>query len=215
MTRIKICGLTNIDDTLAAVDFGADAVGFVFAESLRRISPQAAAEITAQLPSHIAKVGVFVGGTKKAIEEIYQKAKLTEAQIYFEDKEEKNGVESPAALSIPYLRSLRVKDDNGMNILEQIKHLNLTEFHLDSYDPAQAGGTGKRFDWEIAARAAKLGRLTLAGGLTPENIVSALGQVRPYAVDLSSGIETSPGKKDHDRMKTFISEVRQWDSRTN
>lgn len=212
MTKIKICGLTNLEDALAAIEFGADAIGFVFAESPRRISPQAAAEIAAQLPPDIARVGVFVGGTKSHIEGIFRLASLTEAQVYFGDKD---GVESPASLSIPYLRSLRVKDDNGMNALEQIRNLGLSQFHLDSFDPAKAGGTGKRFDWDIAAQATKLGRLTLAGGLTPENIAAALDQVRPYAVDLSSGIEASPGKKNHNKMKSFISEVRRWDSRTN
>lgn len=209
MTRIKICGLTNLEDALAAVEFGADAIGFVLAKSPRQISPAEASEIAAQLPPYIARVGVFVGGSKKAIEEIYHSVKLTEVQIYFE---ENNGAESPTSMSIPYLRSLRVKDDD---VLYQISRLGLDQFHLDGFDPSRMGGTGQQFDWEIAARAAKIGRLTLAGGLTPENIVAALEQVRPYAVDLSSGVELSPGKKDHDKMKSFIQKVRKWDSRTS
>ena len=113
------------------------------------------------------------------------------------------------------LEEMKKRIVGNENVIELIDILGLTEFHLDTYDSSLAGGTGKSFDWEIAAKASQKGKLTLAGGLTPDNIISALDKVRPYAVDLSSGIEKSPGRKDHRKMKQFIKKVRQWDSRTN
>jgi phosphoribosylanthranilate isomerase len=209
MTRVKICGLTNIDDALAAVACGADAIGFVFAHSPREITPDEARAIVTELPPYIARVGVFVGEPREMIEKVVARAMLTEVQLYLNPEQARLSLNG---FGYPYQLSFRVRDEA---VLDQIRELQLKRFHLDSFHPNKAGGTGTKFDWSIATQAAQLGQLTLSGGLTPENVYDALDTVRPYAVDVSSGVESSPGKKDHGHLKSFINEVRRWDSRTN
>ena len=209
MTRVKICGITNLDDALAAVACGADAVGFVFAHSPREITPDQARAIVTELPPYIARVGVFVGEPREMIEKVVARAMLTEVQLYLNPEQARLSLNGFAH---PYQLSFRVRDEA---VLDQIRELQLKRFHLDRFHPNKAGGTGTKFDWSIAAQAAQLGQLTLSGGLTPENVYDALDTVRPYAVDVSSGVESSPGKKDHAQLKSFINEVRRWDSRTN
>ncbi|MGD8604594.1 MAG: phosphoribosylanthranilate isomerase [Anaerolineales bacterium] len=206
MTRIKICGITNAADALAACEYGADAIGFVFAPSTRQILPDAAREIIRAIPPFIKTVGIFVDEPADRVREIARFCKLDAVQLH--------GNESPAyvaGLGVPAIKSFRVRD---WSIIDRIRQLKLTWFLLDTYVPDKAGGSGRPFDWTIAAGAARLGQMILAGGLTVENVTAALAAVRPYAVDVSSGVEFAPGKKDHDKIQQFIHEVRTWDYRT-
>ena len=196
MIKVKICGITNLEDALAAVRCGADALGFVFADSPRRIEPHLVSQIVAQLPPFVTKVGVFVDGELDIVREIMLKCSLDLAQLH--------GSESPAfcqALFPRVVKSFRVRDES---VLELMPHYHVSAYLLDSYHPTQKGGTGRGFDWGIAQRAKQYGHLILSGGLTVENVSSAVREVQPYAVDVSSGVESSPGKKDHRKIRTFI-----------
>jgi phosphoribosylanthranilate isomerase len=204
MTRIKICGITNLEDALMAAELGANTIGFVFAESPRQIRPEIAQQIISSLPPSINKAGVFVDEKAETVEYIIKFCRLTEIQLH--GNESKEYLDS---ISIPSIKAFRVKNEN---ILDQIESFNIKRFLLDSFHDSKAGGTGKSFEWGIARKASKLGKVILSGGLTPVNIVSALEAVKPYGVDVSSGVESHPGKKDHDKMQQFIKEVRNWDN---
>lgn len=207
MTRIKICGITNIDDALTAVELGADALGFVFSRSKRQINSDQANEIIASLPPYISKIGVFVDEDARTVEEIYKYCRLTAVQLHGdEDNTYLN------SLHVPFYKVFKVVDDGVVDI---IKKSNLPSFMLDTYSETDSGGTGKSFDWQIARKAREFGRVILSGGLNPDNIINSLEIVRPYAVDVSSGVELSPGKKDFQKMATFIKKVRMWDNRTD
>lgn len=196
MVKVKICGITNLEDAHAAVDFGADALGFVFYKgSPRYISPQTAKEIISQLPPLITTVGVFVDETTEYIEDMLRTIPLDIAQLH--------GHEPPEAsfLSRRVIKAIRVKE---LSDLEPLKKYKVSAFLLDTYTPESLGGTGQIFNWDIAIAAKQFGRIILAGGLNPENIERAIRWVRPYAVDVSTGIEEEKGKKDLRKMKLFI-----------
>lgn len=196
MVKVKICGITNLEDARAAVDFGADALGFVFYKgSPRYISPQTAKEIISQLPPLITTVGVFVDETTEYIEDMLRTIPLDIAQLH--------GHEPPEAsfLSRRVIKAIRVKE---LSDLEPLKKYKVSAFLLDTYTPESLGGTGQIFNWDIAIAAKQFGRIILAGGLNPENIERAIRWVRPYAVDVSTGIEEEKGKKDLRKMKLFI-----------
>ena len=198
MTRVKICGITSLEDALAAVDAGADALGFVFfKESPRHIFPEEAARIIAQLPPFIQTVGLFVNENIAAVKETADLCRLDLLQLH--------GDETPEQchqLEHRVIKAFRIKD---LNSLDPIVDYRVSGFLLDAYSPSAYGGTGMVFNWEIAAEAMKRhNRIILAGGLTPENVADAIRSVRPYAVDVSSGVETSPGKKDHQKVREFI-----------
>lgn len=196
MVKVKICGITNLEDARAAVDFGADALGFVFYKgSPRYISPQTAKEIIRQLPPLITTVGVFVDETTEYIEDMLRTIPLDIAQLH--------GHEPPEAsfLSRRVIKAIRVKE---LSDLEPLKKYKVSAFLLDTYTPESLGGTGQIFNWDIAIAAKQFGRIILAGGLNPENIERAIRWVRPYAVDVSTGIEEEKGKKDLRKMKLFI-----------
>lgn len=207
MTRIKICGITNVEDAMAAVKLGADAIGFVFAGSQRKIDRDTARKISQCLPPFVSKIGVFVDEQSEEVRETAGYCGLDAVQLH--------GDESPAyleALNLPVIKAFRVKDHS---ILEQIRVYNLPHILLDTYVGDQSGGTGKSFDWDIARQANALGRVILGGGLNGDNIENALITACPFAVDVSSGVEASPGKKDMRKLETFITKVRLWDNRTN
>lgn len=206
-TRIKICGITNMADAEKAVELGADAIGFVFADSTRKITPSDAREISLGLPPFISRIGVFVNEEIKTIKELYEYCQLDVVQLHGdEDSQYLN------SLSIPFIKAFRV---NGNEVLRQIKQFGLKYFLLDTFDKKLSGGTGKSFDWLVANQAAKYGKIILSGGLNPDNIRDALDTVNPYAVDISSGVEKSPGQKDYRKMELLINEVHKWDSRIN
>ncbi|MCP4704379.1 MAG: phosphoribosylanthranilate isomerase [candidate division Zixibacteria bacterium] len=204
-TRIKICGITNLADAQKAVEFGANALGFVFAESLRQAKPPIVEEIVKILPPFVSKVGVFVNEEIDTVKELYSSCKLDIVQLHGDED-----IQYIESLSIPFIKAFKV---DGNEVKKQIKEFGLPYFLLDTYDKNISGGTGKSFDWQIAKESAGFGNVILSGGLNPDNIKEALETVKPYAVDVSSGIEKAPGKKDHQKMKYFINEVRKWDSR--
>ncbi len=207
MTRIKICGITNIEDALMAAELGAHAVGFVLAESPRRISPETARNISLALPPLMSRVGVFVNEQPSVIEYCINLCHLDAIQIDASDNS-KDGYRFNAAV----IRTFRVESDE---IISAIRQAKVEYFLMDTYDRTRNGGSGRAFDWCIAREAAKLGRIILAGGLNPDNVAEALETVHPYAVDVSSGVEKSPGRKDHEKMRLFIKEVQKWDSQAN
>lgn len=198
MVKVKICGITNLKDAEAALDFGADALGFVFYEgSPRFVSPENAAAIVGSLPSFVVTVGVFVNERRQKIESILSSTGIDVVQLH--------GDETPDVCSFSrrVVKAIRVKSLESLVPLEEFRKL-VSAFLLDAYTPDALGGTGRIFNWDVAVEAKQFGRIILAGGLTPENVAAAVGHVRPYAVDVSSGVELGKGKKDHEKMKRFI-----------
>lgn len=204
MTFIKICGITNLDDALAAVAAGADALGFNFYKpSPRYITPQSAREIVEQLPASILTVGVFVNEeSPESVRSIAQQAGITAMQLH--------GDEPPSycrELADSYvIKTLAVSGDSDV---EMVDAYEVEAVMLDTRDNNLRGGTGRVFDWSIAKRVNEVvPKLFLAGGLSPENIEEAIETVNPYAVDACSGLEDRPGIKNHQRMRVFIDRAR-------
>lgn len=204
MTFIKICGITNLDDALAAVAAGADALGFNFYKpSPRYIAPKAAREIVAQLPSTVLTVGVFVNeSSPQSVTKIANEAGVTAFQLH--------GDESPGycrSLKDRYvIKTLAVARDFDV---QRVKGYEVEAIMLDTRDNSLRGGTGRVFDWSVAAEVNKaVPKLFLAGGLSPENIADAIEMVRPYAVDACSALEDEPGRKNHERMRAFVEMAR-------
>jgi phosphoribosylanthranilate isomerase len=200
--KIKICGITNLADAEAAAAAGADLLGFVFYErSSRAVSLQAAAEIAQRLPPSVGRVGVFVDAPRETVLAAADACGLTLLQFH--------GQEPPefcAGFSLPSMKAFRVKD---RGLLEQLREYHTEYLLLDAYHPSLPGGSGETFDWEIAREAVIPGRrLFLAGGLTEANVGEAIRSVKPYGVDVSSGVEAAPGIKDHDRLARFIRAAR-------
>jgi phosphoribosylanthranilate isomerase len=204
MILIKICGITNWPDAKAACDAGANMLGFNFYEkSLRRVSTVEAATMRAKLPQGVQAVGLFVNAKPAEINSLHAFVRFTGAQLH--------GDESPAIVSevsrtVPVMKAFRVAADFPLSTLD--KYHDAFAFLIDGSRTGQFGGTGASADWNVARRAAVAHRIILAGGLTPENVGAAIRSVRPYAVDVASGVESKPGRKDHARMKEFIDEVR-------
>ncbi len=201
MVKVKICGITILEDALMAVEAGADALGFVFFQgSSRFISPAQAATIISRLPPFVQTVGLFVNEELTVVNAIADRCGLDIVQLH--------GEESPdycRAITRRVIKAFRVKDAHSLD--------NMAEYHvaaclLDAWSPAAHGGTGTTFNWEIAAHAAASRSIILAGGLTPENVVEAITAVKPYAVDVSSGVESAPGKKDAGLVSRFIRATR-------
>jgi phosphoribosylanthranilate isomerase len=200
--KVKICGITNLDDAFAAVDFGADALGFVFFQgSPRHISYTDAAAIIKKLPSFITTVGVFVNQDTEKIEEAIRLTGIDVAQLHGEEPPEM------CTVSRRIIKAIRVKSIESLDPLVHFKD-KVSAFLLDAFTPDVYGGTGQIFNWDIAAYAKQFGRIILAGGLTPDNIAEAIQRVSPYGVDVSSGVEKEKGKKDHNKIKLFIEKAK-------
>lgn len=201
MTKIKICGITNVDDALAAAEYGADAIGFVFVPNTPRyIDPQRASEIVEALPPFLTRVGLFSDPTISEVEMIAKECNLDALQFH--------GYETPDFCGSFYqrvIKAFRVKDQSTISLL---KEYQVSAYLLDSYTKGIKGGSGMTFDWNLAIAAKKYGRIILAGGLNPQNVSEAVQQVSPYGVDISSGVEQKPGKKDYKKIKDFIDAVR-------
>ena len=205
MTFIKICGITNVDDALAAVTAGADALGFNFYKpSPRYVTPQHAREIIAKLPMSVLTVGVFVNeDSPKSVLDIANAAGITALQLH--------GDESPAycrelAKDRYVIKSLAVANDFD---LQTVAAYEVEAIMLDTKHFALRGGTGEVFDWSIAREVNEVvPKLFLAGGLSPDNIEEAIAMVRPYAVDACSALEDRPGRKNHERMRDFVETAR-------
>ena len=203
--RVKICGLTNLEDARVAVDAGADALGFIFFPgSPRYVTQASAARVIAQLPPFVSKVGVFVNETFEMIQEIARATGIDTLQLHGDETPEL--CEALARERFKVVKAFRVKDQHSLGAL---KNFHASAFLLDSYVPGQLGGTGAKFNWDLAIQAAGLGTpIILAGGLVPENIRDAVSKVAPYAVDVSSGVESAPGQKDHAKVRAFIAAAR-------
>ncbi len=207
MTKIKICGITNLDDALRCAEAGAETLGFVFAPSPRQVAPLAVAKICERIPDSISKAGVFVNENPPALLKIARDCQLDYVQLHGREDQEYF-----QQLNFPFVKVFQVKNEA---ILSEIERFQLKLFMLDSFVNGNSGGSGKNFDWEIAVQAKRFGRFILSGGLTPENVGSTLQKVRPYGVDISTGVEKFPGRKDLEKVKKFIQEVKRWDSRIN
>ena len=202
--KVKICGITNLGDALAACDAGADALGFVFAPEAkdrnRYISPRAAQEICHALPPFVAKVAVCVN---EPLDQIMQ-------YLHFVDFVQFCGEETPLDCQFVARRAIKVFRAGQDFKPEDMLAYPTKAYLLDAATPGVHGGTGVPCDWELARRAVALGHpIILAGGLTPENVAEAVAKVRPYAVDVSGGVESAPGKKDHERVRLFIQNAKQ------
>ena len=199
---VKICGITNPEDALVAAEAGADALGFIFYEkSPRFVTPENAAAIIRQVPPHIARVGVFVNAPVEAVLEAMGRCHLNLLQFH--------GDEPPEfclQFGLMSMKAFRVCDES---VLSELPRYATDAWLLDAYSPASLGGTGETFNWDLAIRASRLGRpIFLAGGLTPENVAEAVARVRPLGVDVSSGVEAAPGRKDHTKVRAFIQAAR-------
>ena len=215
MTKVKICGITNLQDAQVAIEAGADFLGFIFyPKSPRYVTPQQVREIVTQLrpqppiplrsaPGTIASnlhlVGVFVDQSPEIVAQTLAFCGLDYAQLH--------GAESPATVKalmgrgFGVIKAFRVRD--GATLVE-IQRYRATAYLLDTYVSGQPGGTGHTFDWTLAARAKGYGPIILAGGLTPDNVAQAERAAQPWGVDVSSGVEATPGHKDHDQVRRFI-----------
>ena len=185
-----------------AVELGADALGFMFFEgSSRCIKPAEAGEIIRDLPPFVARVGVFVNAPRRTIEETIAAAGLDTIQLHGEETPE-----DCAGFSVPTVKAFRIQNRES---LQSLASWPTRAWLLDSFVPGKLGGTGSVFNWDLAVEAKALGRpIILAGGLTPENIREAVAKVRPYGVDVSSGVESAPGRKDPAKMERFIGAAR-------
>lgn len=203
--KVKICGLTNLEDALAAAEGGADAVGFVlYRKSPRYVEPNIVRAIVRALPPLVLPVGVFVNESVEGVRDTMDSCGLALAQLHGDE---------PSAyceqVGRPILKALRVRDGiSALAIAEYQGRAGVRGFVLDAFSDQAYGGTGTLADWSLAGEIAKTCRILLAGGLTPENVADAVKTVRPYGVDVSSGVESSPGKKDHGRMRAFLQAAR-------
>jgi phosphoribosylanthranilate isomerase len=198
---IKICGITNEDDALAAVNAGADALGFVlWPHSKRFVTVEATARITELMPRHVQRVAVLVNPSREEVERLLAAGAFDTLQLHGEETPEFCAQWKGRA---KVWKGVRVADAASLAPLAGYSVVDAVL--LDSYSPASHGGTGKTFDWSLVREAKKLGRpVILSGGLTPANIREAVAAARPDGVDVSSGVELSPGKKDHKRVREFI-----------
>ena len=202
-TRVKICGITNLADAQAAVEAGADALGFVFYEkSPRRMTLPAAAKISKQLPPFVMRVGVFVNAAEELITQAIGECGLGLLQFH--------GDEPPefcTQFGVMSMKAFRIRDAES---LKELPKYPTEAWLLDAYSAENLGGTGEKFNWDLAVEAQKFGKpVFLAGGLTPENVAAAVRQVQPFGVDVSSGVESAPGKKDPQKIREFIANTRQ------
>lgn len=200
--RIKVCGMTNMEDALCAAALGADAVGFVFAPSPRQISPEEARLIIDRLPPLVQAVGVFVDEEPEKVASIAAFCHLDLLQFHGRE---------PAAYCRGFgkrvIKAVRVGEGDHLAACCEYGNV-VAAVLLDTYVPDQQGGTGVSFDWGLAVEAKKYCRIVLAGGINADNVADAIGLARPYAVDASSGLEKRPGIKDHDKMAAFVQAVR-------
>ena len=201
--KVKICGITNLADAAVAVESGADAIGLMlFRDSPRSVDPKTARSIVRSLPPFVAKVGVFVDADEGFVQRMIEETGIDTLQFH--------GDESPefcAQFRLPVIKAFRIRDRES---IARLKSYATAGWLLDSFVPGKQGGTGERFNWDLAVEARGLGRpILLAGGLEPGNIAEAVAKVRPYGVDVSSGVESAPGRKDAAKVRDFISAAKQ------
>jgi len=197
MTKVKICGIKTLSDAKFAVDYGADAIGFVFAESIRNVSKEKARAIVQKLPPFVTTVGLFVNDTAENIKAICRFCGLDAIQLH--------GNERPALLNklkdFKTIKAFRIRNEKDISPIRKYKPDAIL---LDGYSENKMGGTGTSFDWKIVKSIRTSIPIIVAGGLTPLNVSRAIKIVKPYGVDVSSGVESGPGKKDKKLIKKFI-----------
>lgn len=203
MVRVKVCGITNVEDALAAVEAGAHALGFNFyRRSPRYIAPAQVRAIIERVPEKILCVGVFVNEARQMIEDVMAQSGVAAVQLHGDESPQ--FCESLAGLRV--IKALRVGENFAAESAVQFK---VEAILLDSFSQSARGGTGQTFDWSLArATRGYVARLYLAGGLTPENVGAAVAAVEPFAVDVCSGVERAPGLKDRERLKEFFVALR-------
>jgi phosphoribosylanthranilate isomerase len=203
VTRVKICGITRPEDAVLAAQLGASAIGFIFwPRSQRYVAPERAREIATALPPHVVCVGVFVDQPVEHIREIATQVPLGAVQLH--------GSETPDvvnALMQPVIKAVPVTDGFVPASVDQIPAA--VTVLLDAHDPVKRGGTGRPIDWSVAAQVARRRPIMLSGGLTPANIRDAITAVRPYGVDLASGVESAPGIKDPDKLTQLFEAMKE------
>jgi phosphoribosylanthranilate isomerase len=203
MVKVKVCGITNPVDARVAADAGADAIGLVFAQSPRRVSVGRAREIAAALPEGVLKVGVFVDAEPEEVLRIAREVGLDYAQLH--------GDEPPDALKeireggVGVMKALRVRNAES---LADVERYEADLFLLDAWSAEARGGTGARFDWELAKSLRGRDNILVSGGLGPENVREAIEYFEPYGVDASSSLEERPGKKNGERVRRFVGAAR-------
>ena len=207
MTRVKICGITNYDDGEWAAQCGADAIGFQFAESPRRVTPERAGDILREIEPFATGVGIFVDAEAAEIRRALEISGCAAAQLHGNEPEQLIQALHPyAVIKVIHVRGAL---DEG----DLLRYKRARAILLDTYAPDRAGGTGEQFDPGIAAGLVRKGwRIIVAGGLTPENVGDVVASVRPYGVDVSSGVESEPGRKDHEKVARFVAAVRAADA---
>jgi phosphoribosylanthranilate isomerase len=201
MVKFKICGLTCIEDALAAIEAGADALGFVFERGRHQVTPEQARAIIVALPPFVSIVGLFVNEDAAVVRQI--------AEFCWLDTLQFQGDESPeycASFSRRVIKGFKIKDKAS---LERLEEYAVTAYLLDSYVPGLSGGTGHSFNWELARGLSASRPIILAGGLTPANVSTAISVIKPFAVDVSSGVENESGRKDPQKMADFVRQARQ------
>lgn len=197
MVRVKICGITNTDDALHAASCGADALGFVFySGSPRCVTPAQVRAISEALPPFVTRVGLFVNETPERIRAIAGECGLDVLQLH--------GDEPPEACLLPPYRVIKGVRPREVADLGRLAAYPVAALLVDAAVPGQFGGTGQRADWQLAAQLVATRRVILAGGLTPVNVTAAVQAVHPYGVDVSSGVEQAPGRKDPEKVAQFI-----------
>jgi phosphoribosylanthranilate isomerase len=213
MTRVKICGITNAEDARAACEAGVDAIGLNFySRSPRALSVEKAIDLRDSIPAGVQVFGVFVNAEAGEVIRIFRELRLDALQLH--------GDESPVTVALlariaPVFKALRVGSDFSAVTLESYPGVSGFLFDTANAEPGQYGGTGRMADWGVAQQAARSYRVILAGGLNAENVAAAILQVRPYGVDVASGVEASPGAKDHAQLREFVREARRADQQLN
>lgn len=206
MTLVKICGITNKVDAIAAAMLGVDMLGFVFyKKSERYVPPMVVEDIGNEVPPRIAKVGVFVNESRQKVEETAQDASLDILQFHGEESPEYCGYFKN---KYKVIKAFRIKDNKG---LTGINSYDVDYYLFDTYKMDSVGGTGETFDWKVLKDFEILKPFILSGGLKPGNVAEAIKEIVPYGVDVSTGVEKSPGVKDSEAMKRFIENVRKAD----
>ena len=203
MVRVKICGITNVEDALLACELGADAIGLNFyGKSPRCISPFMASKVIRKLTPFVAPIGIFVNWDASPVTTLAKALGLSAAQLHGDEPPQ---LITEIAKKVPVIKALHVA--KGSALPPFAKYRAATAFLLDAPHSGQYGGTGQTADWGVAHTAAKSHRILLAGGLTPENVAEAILAVRPYAVDVTSGVESKPGRKDPAKLNAFFEAV--------
>ncbi len=196
MAKVKICGITNLDDALLAIEYGADALGFIFAPSPRQVTSSLVSDIVNKLPPFVTKVGVFVDSELSQVKEIISGCRLDFAQLH--------GKEDMNYCSNLFPKAIKVFTVSNIPTNQDLSGYGVSSFMLDK-DKANPGDKKTQHElWQLARSIKEYGPVILAGGLTPDNVVQAIEAADPYAVDVSSGVEAEPGKKDHDKLRAFI-----------